>query len=144
MPYRGDKKVAGLLLELFAEADEVHYCLLSIGVDVNIAPSQLEQVKSAVTSISAEMGYDVDRASFLARLLKEFESRYLLIESGEYEAVTREWKSLSCTLEHRVRINTMKATFEGEAIDIDDFGALLIRKDNGKIERVIAGDCIQR
>jgi len=142
--YIGDKKVAGLLLELFAEADVVHYCLLGIGVDVNIAPSQLEQVKSAVTSISAEMGYDVDRASFLARLLKEFESRYLLIEAGEYEAITREWKSLSCTLEHRVRINTMKATFEGDAIDIDEFGALLIRKDNGKIERVIAGDCIQR
>jgi BirA family biotin operon repressor/biotin-[acetyl-CoA-carboxylase] ligase len=142
--YIGDKKVAGLLLELYAEADKIHYCLLSLGVDVNISPSMLESVKGAVTSISAEMGHDVDRASFLARLLKEFESRYLLIESGEYEAVIREWKSLSCTLEHRVRINTMKATFEGEAIDIDEFGALLIRKDNGKVERVIAGDCIQR
>ena len=43
------------------------------------------------------MGHDVDRASFLARLLREFESRYLLIEEGEYEAVIREWKSLSCT-----------------------------------------------
>ncbi|MDD1706810.1 MAG: biotin--[acetyl-CoA-carboxylase] ligase [Methanoregulaceae archaeon] len=142
--YIGDNKVAGLILEMFAEADQIHYCLLSIGVDVNIAPGDLQGVKSAVTSISAEMGHDVDRASFLARLLKEFESRYLLIEAGEYEAVTREWKSLSCTLEHRVKINTMKATFEGEAIDIDEFGALLIRKDNGKIERVIGGDCIQR
>lgn len=142
--YIGDKKVAGLLLELFAEADEIHYCLLSIGVDVNITPSDLTGVKTPVTSISAEMGHDVDRASFLARLLREFESRYLLIEDGEYEAVIREWKSLSCTLEHRVRINTMKATFEGEAIDIDDSGALIIRKDNGKIERVIGGDCIQR
>lgn len=111
---------------------------------MNITPSDLKGVKSAVTSISAEMGHDVDRASLLARLLKEFESRYLLIEAGEYEAVTREWKSLSCTLEHRVKINTMKATFEGEAIDIDEFGALLIRKDSGKIERVIGGDCIQR
>jgi len=142
--YIGDKKVAGLLLELFAEADEIHYCLLSIGVDVNITPSDLIGVKVPVTSISAEMGHDVDRASFLARLLREFESRYLLIEDGEYEAVIREWKSLSCTLEHRVRINTMKATFEGEAIDIDESGALIIRKDNGKIERVIGGDCIQR
>jgi len=142
--YIGDNKVAGLILEMFAEADQIHYCLLSIGVDVNIAPGDLQGVKSAVTSISAEMGHDVDRASFLARLLKEFESRYLLIEAGEYEAVTREWKSLSGTLEHRVKINTMKATFEGEAIDIDEFGALLIRKDNGKIERVIGGDCIQR
>lgn len=142
--YIGDNKVAGLILELFAEADQIHYCLLSIGVDVNIAPGDLEGVKSSVTSISAEMGHDVDRASFLARLLKEFESRYLLLVAGEYEAVTREWKTLSCTLEHRVKINTMKATFEGEAIDIDEYGALIIRKDNGKIERVIGGDCYQR
>jgi BirA family biotin operon repressor/biotin-[acetyl-CoA-carboxylase] ligase len=142
--YIGDKKVGGLLLELFAEADQINYCLLGVGVDVNISPGDLEGVKSAVTSISAEMGHDVDRAVFLARLLKEFESKYLLIESGEYDAVIREWKSFSGTLEHRVKINTMKATFEGEAIDIDEFGALLIRKDNGKIERVIAGDCIQR
>jgi len=142
--YIGDKKVAGLLLELFAEADDIHHCLLGIGVNVNISPQDIKGVKTPVTSISAEMGHDVDRAPFLARLLREFESRFLLIEAGEYEAVTREWKSLSCTLEHRVRINTMKATFEGEAIDIDEFGALLIRKDNGKIERVIGGDCIQR
>jgi BirA family biotin operon repressor/biotin-[acetyl-CoA-carboxylase] ligase len=142
--YIGDKKVGGLLLELFAEADQIHYCLLGVGVDVNISRGELEGVKSSVTSISLEMGHDVDRAAFLARLLKEFESRYLLIESGEYDAVVREWKSFSCTLEHRVKINTMKATFEGEAIDIDEFGALLIRKDSGKVERVIAGDCIQR
>ena len=86
----------------------------------------------------------MDRASFLARILREFESRYLLLESGEYEAIIREWKSLSCTLDHRVEIKTMRSTFEGEAIDIDEFGALLIRKDSGKIERVIAGDCVQR
>ena len=36
---------------------------------------------------------------------------------------------------------TLKNSFEGDAIDIDEFGALIIRKDNGKIERVIAGDC---
>lgn len=142
--YIGDNKVAGLLLELSAEADTIHYCLLGIGIDVNIAPNELEAVPSAATSISSEIGYDVDRASFLARILREFESRYLLMESEEYEPVLREWKSLSCTLEHRVRINTLKTTFEGEAIDIDEFGALLIRKDNGKVVRVIAGDCIHQ
>ena len=138
----GNKKVAGLLLELAAEADVVHYCLLSIGIDVNVPLNQFSPaLQKDITSISAEVGHEVDRASFLARILKEFESRYLLIESGEYEAIIREWKSLSCTLENRVQIRTLKNSFEGEAIDIDEFGALIIRKDNGKLERVIAGDC---
>jgi BirA family biotin operon repressor/biotin-[acetyl-CoA-carboxylase] ligase len=77
----------------------------------------------------------------LAQFLKEFESRYNLIEAQEHESLLLEWKSLSCTLGNRVRINTLRKTFEGMAIDIDEHGALLIRKDNGNIERVIAGDC---
>jgi BirA family biotin operon repressor/biotin-[acetyl-CoA-carboxylase] ligase len=141
----GNKKVAGLLLELAAEADSVHYCLLSIGIDVNVPLNLFSPtLQKDITSISAEVGHEVDRASFLARILKEFESRYLLIESGEYETITREWKSLSCTLENRVQIRTLKNSFEGEAIDIDEFGALIIRKDNGKLERVISGDCYQQ
>ena len=141
----GNKKVAGLLLELSADADAVHYCLLSIGIDVNVPLNQFSPaLQKDITSISAEVGHEVDRASFLARILKEFESRYLLIESGEYEPIIREWKSLSCTLENRVQIRTLKNSFEGEAIDIDEFGALIIRKDNGKLERVISGDCYQQ
>lgn len=139
----GDKKVAGLLLELSAEADAIHHCLLGIGIDVNVPLNQFSAaLQKDITSISAEVGHEVDRASFLARILREFENRYLLIESGEYDTIVREWKSLSCTLEHRVHITTMKNSFEGEAIDIDEFGALIIRKDNGRIERVIAGDCV--
>ena len=105
----GNKKVAGLLLELSADADAVHYCLLSIGIDVNVPLNQFSPaLQKDITSISAEVGHEVDRASFLARILKEFESRYLLIESGEYEPIIREWKSLSCTLENRVQIRTLK------------------------------------
>ncbi|MGB7787860.1 biotin--[acetyl-CoA-carboxylase] ligase [Methanoregula sp.] len=141
----GNKKVAGLLLELSAEADVVHHCLLSIGIDVNVPISDFSpELQDRITSISAEMGHEVDRASFLARILKEFESRYLLVESGEYDAIVQEWKSISCTLENRVQIRTLKNSFEGDAVDIDEFGALIIRKENGKLERVIAGDCFHQ
>jgi len=141
----GNKKVAGLLLELSAEADVVHHCLVSIGIDVNVPIQGFEPaLQNQVTSICAEVGHEVDRASFLARILKEFESHYLLLEGGEYDTIIREWKSLSCTLENRVQIRTLKKSFEGEAVDIDEFGALIIRKDNGILERVIAGDCIHR
>jgi len=102
------------------------------------------ELQDRITSISAEMGHEVDRASFLARILKEFESRYLLVESGEYDAIIQEWKSISATLENRVQIRTLKNSFEGDAVDIDEFGALIIRKENGKLERVIAGDCFHQ
>ena len=141
----GNKKVAGLLLELAAEADKVHYCLLGIGVNVNVPLSNFTpELQKLITSSSAEVGHEVDRAAFLARILKEFESRYMLLEEGEYDTILQEWKSLSCTLENHVQIRTLKNTFEGEAVDIDAFGALIIRKENGRLERVIAGDCYQQ
>ncbi len=139
----GDRKVAGILLELSTEGDAIRYCLLGIGVDANIKPDELPHpLPQRITSLSTELGRDVDRAALLARILKEFESRYLLIESGEYETIVLEWKSLSSTLDQRVQITTMRSRFEGEAIDIDEFGALLVRRDSGKVERVIAGDCL--
>ncbi len=142
--FAGDKKVGGLLLELAAEADTVHYGLLGIGIDANISLADLPpNLKDTVTSLQAEVGYEVDRVALLARVLREFELRYQQLEDGEYDSIIREWKSLSLTLDQRVAIRTINKTFEGVAIDIDNHGALIIRKDNGRIERVIAGDCFQ-
>jgi BirA family biotin operon repressor/biotin-[acetyl-CoA-carboxylase] ligase len=138
----GDKKVAGLLLELSAENAVVNYTLLGLGIDANITVGRLSpELRAAVTSLSAELGREVDRPAFLAAVLKEFERRYELLEAGEYDAIVREWRSLSLTLGHRVRITTLAKSFEGEAFDIDEFGALLVRKETGTVERVIAGDC---
>jgi BirA family biotin operon repressor/biotin-[acetyl-CoA-carboxylase] ligase len=50
---------------------------------------------------------------------------------------------MSCTLDQHVHVKTLTKAFEGEAIDIDEYGALLVRKENGRVERVIAGDLFQ-
>jgi BirA family biotin operon repressor/biotin-[acetyl-CoA-carboxylase] ligase len=138
----GDRKVAGLLLELSAENAVVNHALLGVGIDANIPLDHLPpDLRATVTSLSAELGREVDRPSFFASVLREFERRYDLLEAGEYEAVAREWRSLAITLGHRVRITTLAKTFDGEAVDIDESGALLVRKETGAVERVIAGDC---
>jgi BirA family biotin operon repressor/biotin-[acetyl-CoA-carboxylase] ligase len=139
----GAKKVGGVITELSAEGPIVHYVLVGIGIDVNVPLRDLPpRLRDSATSLATELGHDVDRVALLAMLLREFELRYNQVESGEYDTIVREWKSLSCTLEHRVRINLGTRTFEGDAIDIDDYGALVVRKDSGAVERVIAGDCI--
>ena len=138
----GDRKVGGLLLELSAENSVVNHVLLGLGIDANVDVARLPgELRPAVTSLSAELGRQVDRTALLATVLREFERRYELLEAGEYDAIAREWRSLAGTLGHRVRITTLAKTFEGDAVDIDEFGALLVRKDTGAMERVIAGDC---
>ena len=59
----------------------------------------------------------------------------------EFARVMRkEWKKRSATLHRRVRISDPAGTTEGEAIDLDADGALLIRKSNGIIVKKTAGD----
>ncbi len=140
--YIGDQKVAGILLEISTEGGEVEHCILGIGVDANIPPEALpKNLNTPVTSLMIEYGEPIDRAAFLAYLLREFERRYQQIELGEYDSIVREWKSLSLTLDKRVKIKTPRQSFEGTAIDIDEYGALIVRRDNGKVERVFSGDC---
>ncbi len=140
--YIGDRKVAGILLEISAEAEDVKHCILGIGIDANVPPQSLPgNPETPITSLQAEHGEPIDRAAFLAYLLREFERRLRLIEAGEYESIVREWKSLSLTLDKRVKIKTPRKSFEGMAIDIDEYGALIVRRDNGKVERVFSGDC---
>lgn len=139
----GDKKVAGIMLELGAEGEKVQYCLVGIGIDANVNTESLNlSIRHTITSIREEMNQDIDRAALLASILKEFEKRYEMLSQGEFDAVIREWKNFSSTIGRRVKIITLRSQFEGEAVDVDVNGALVVKKDNGKIERVIAGDCI--
>ncbi len=138
----GDKKVAGTTLELSADEEIIRYCLMGIGVDTNVSIEKvMPHLSKYVTSLSDELGHDVNRAEFFAAFLKEFERRYQMILKGETESLFREWRSLSRTLHQRIRVRTIRESFEGEALDVDEYGALLVHKDNGEVERVIAGDC---
>lgn len=142
--YIGDKKVSGLYLELSAEADVIHHCLLGIGIDANVTPEVFNNDKPvAVTSLKDETGADINRVEFFAQFLKEFELRYDFVMKNDFEPIIKEWKSLSLTLDRRVRVTTPRKTIEGLAMDIDDHGALIIKKDNGTIEKAVSGDCTQ-
>ena len=138
-----DKKVAGTTLELSVDGGMIRYCLAGIGIDANLSVQKaMPNLGNIVTSLSDELGYEIDRAPLFAVFLKEFERRYQMILKGETEAVLREWRSLSRTLHRRVRVRTVHEGFDGEAMDIDETGAPLVHRDGGDVERVIAGDCI--
>ena len=57
-----------------------------------------------------------------------------------FEAVLEEWKKYSCTLGQAVKVIAPDKTYYGKAIDIDSEGLLIVEKDEGGIEKVVAGD----
>lgn len=140
----GGRKVAGILTELSAEPERVHFVILGIGVNLNAGPEDFPpEVASTATSLSMALGRPVNRALFTASLwnrLEEWLDRHL--EDG-FEAVRLRWKELSSTLGQEVLVRTDRTELRGVAEDIDEAGALLVRTGEGALERVLAGDVEQ-
>jgi len=135
----GRHKLCGILTELKAEQDLTMFVILGIGINVNTRPSLLP--KNA-TSISKELGEDYSKVDLAKKLLKNVESHYTLFKENKFNSIIDEWKDLSATLGKRVKITDKAHTVEGQAIDIDEGGALVVRLDSGFNERVLAGDVI--
>ncbi len=74
------------------------------------------------------------------RILAELESLYGDFKLSGFEPIRERWKALSNTIGAWVSISSGRESLEGEAIDIDQEGALILRSENGILERIIAGD----
>ncbi|GAB3418025.1 biotin--[acetyl-CoA-carboxylase] ligase [Haloparvum alkalitolerans] len=129
---RGGAKLAGILTEMEGEADRVNWLVVGVGVNANVDP---EALPVDATSLRAEAGADVDRRAFVQRLLERFHDL-----TADPDAVLPAWREHAATLGRRVRVETPGGVVEGEAVDVEFPGALVVETDDGR-ERVLAGDC---
>ena len=130
-------KLAGILTELRAESDQVKFVVIGIGLNVNTSAHQLTPEAS---SLKVAAGNSFNRAEVFQAILRSLEKWYLKVLQHEFAQVMEEWKKRSATLNKRVKISDPTGIIEGQAIDLDEDGALLIRKDNGLIIKKTAGD----
>jgi BirA family transcriptional regulator, biotin operon repressor / biotin---[acetyl-CoA-carboxylase] ligase len=135
------KKVAGILTELTAELDHVKEMVLGIGVDVNWDAAELPQdLRKTATSLKIESGQAIDRAELAVAILRELDGDYERIRRGQFELVAGEWRQRCGTLGREVSIRIGDRVIRGRAESLDAEGALLLRTQHGRLERIIGGD----
>jgi BirA family biotin operon repressor/biotin-[acetyl-CoA-carboxylase] ligase len=134
------RKIAGILTELSAEADRVHWVVVGVGVNVNARPEDFPpELRGEVTSLLMERGQPAPRALFLAACLTGLEGWYDRHEEEGMAPILRAWKERSVTLGREVSVRTDAGEVVGVAEDLDLDGALLVRTARG-LERVHSGD----
>jgi BirA family biotin operon repressor/biotin-[acetyl-CoA-carboxylase] ligase len=110
-------------------------------LDVNQAPADFPpDVRSLATSIAIEAGRSLDRAALAAAVLQELDRDYARVCSGGFTALADEWEARCTTIGQDVSILVGDRRVQGRAESLDDDGALLVRTEHGRIERVIGGD----
>lgn len=135
------RKVAGLLNEIQSEMDRVHFVILGIGVNLNLDQKNFpREIRSIATSIKREKGQAISRKEFLASLLHQLEEWYeIFLEKGN-DPILNAWRKQSLIKGKPVKVTSFGETLSGVAVDVDSDGALLLRMEDGKQKRVLAGD----
>jgi len=82
----------------------------------------------------------VSRVETAKRILEEIEVCYCQAEREGFSSLLKEWGQFCFLWGKRVRVKVFNKRIEGEAAGIDEKGYLLLRKDNGFIEKISAGD----
>jgi BirA family transcriptional regulator, biotin operon repressor / biotin---[acetyl-CoA-carboxylase] ligase len=137
----GKKKVGGILTEMSSEIDGVNYVVLGIGLNVNMPASLFdEDISDIATSLIDECRKYTSRVKLVQSFLREFELIYKKYLAFGFSSVRDEWKIFNHTIGSQVKITDSGTDIEGEAIDIDNDGFLVVRKENGDIRRIISGD----
>jgi BirA family biotin operon repressor/biotin-[acetyl-CoA-carboxylase] ligase len=127
-----DRKLAGLLAERDSDA-------LVIGAGCNVEwhafPSELADVATACNLESS--GAAVDRRALLDAYLAG-----LARELDRLDSAVARYRARLATLGRRVRVERVRDELVGEAVDVADDGALLVRLPDATVERVTAGDVV--
>ncbi|WP_462405346.1 biotin--[acetyl-CoA-carboxylase] ligase [Gracilibacillus sp. Marseille-QA3620] len=136
------RKIAGILTEMHAEADQIHSVIIGIGINVNQERQDFnEDIQSLATSLAIEKGEMLDRALFLQRFLSRFEQLYLLFLEKGFLPIKELWETYSVTIGQRVTVATAQSSFTGLASGINEDGILMVKDEQTGVQRLVySGD----
>jgi BirA family biotin operon repressor/biotin-[acetyl-CoA-carboxylase] ligase len=133
------KKACGILTEMKAEQDKVDFLIVGIGVNVDMVSNLLP--KNA-TAIIGESETKPSKVALAKKILENLEYYIILFRKEGFDKIRDEWRHLSTTLDHHVKVHCHDEKIEGQAIDVDEEGALVVRLDSGFHRRVLSGDVV--
>ncbi|PWL74901.1 biotin--[acetyl-CoA-carboxylase] ligase [Candidatus Gastranaerophilales bacterium] len=136
------KKVAGILSETVMQGQIFKGLVLGFGINISAGERDVKQVTDkAVTSVSLELGKQVDGKLFLNDLLNLFFRDYnKFLESG-FEFIKHDYIKRVNFLEKELCVKVFNDTKCGVAKGINDNGALILEKNNEKFVLII-GDIL--
>lgn len=131
------KKICGVLTEIDAEMDRIHYLIIGIGINVNnpIDPS----LTSIATNLKTITRSSINLAELLQHILKIFDQLYQYIKRSDYEYLKKQWMSHTNIIGKTVQVQKEKKIMKGTVISISDTGSLLIKTKHGE-KQVVTGD----
>lgn len=131
----GEKKVAGILLELVGDPADVCHVVLGVGINVNMQST--DEVDQQWTSMSLEAGRDFDRNELVARMSGTLQGYLELHHASGFAAIQSEWEKYHLWQGRAVSLVAGINRIDGVVLGIDRQGALRLKVDG--VEKIFSG-----
>lgn len=138
----GHKKVCGILTELGMEGESAQsqYVVPGIGINISQIPEDFgPEVAQVATSLTQELGWTPRRADVTAALLKALD-RMNADFPHEKARYLEQYRKDCVNLGQPVRVLSPDGAWEGTAMAIDEDFQLVVRRTDGRLETVSAGE----
>lgn len=133
-------KVGGMLLESNSQPDgTVDWLIIGIGVNVAQHP---RDVRYPASSLIAEGAPEDCADAVFEGFLRAFQAGRAVWESDGFKAIRDAWRSRAAGLGEPIRINLDSEILDGVFEDIEESGALIVRRNGGERVKVTAGDVL--
>jgi BirA family biotin operon repressor/biotin-[acetyl-CoA-carboxylase] ligase len=131
----GQKKIAGILLELVGDPADICHVVLGIGINVNM--QRADEVDQQWTSVQLETGFPVDRNALVAQLGLQLQGYLDQHRKGGFVALQEEWEQNHAWQGRPVSLIAGVNQVDGVVLGVDRQGAL--RLDVDGVEKIYSG-----
>ncbi len=132
----GKAKISGMLLET-GKTHHQSWVIMGIGINLISHPSDTPY---PATSLAVHMPQAPSPQHVLTELSGVFDSWRTEFKTKGFTPIRSAWLERAINLPGKVTVRLAQETFNGEAIDLCENGALQVRLSNGTMRDVHAGD----
>ena len=134
------KKLAGILTVMSSQLDYINHVTIGVGINVNM-PDVPEEIAQTATSLRIECGHTVKRAPLIAAVMERLEENYeIFLKTQDLSGLIDRYSALLVNRAREVQILGAKETYRAHAIGIDRTGELIVRREDGTVEKIYSGE----
>ena len=126
------KKVCGILTEMSAEMDYIHYVVIGMGINVNTTEFD-DSIKATASSLYLETGDHLKRSRIVAAFSESFAKYYdTFVKTQNLAGLKEDYNSMLVNKGGEVKAIYADKEIVGKALGINDEGELIIKTDEGE------------
>ncbi len=134
------KKICGILTEMSAELENIHYIVTGVGINVNQQEFP-EEIQHMASSLRLESEKTWNRSSLIAAAARAFEGYYeKFLAAKDLSLLKEDYEGLLANLGKEVVVLDPKGSWQGICRGIDREGELLVELSDGRVEAVRSGE----